>query len=175
MTEKPSGPDAALRWICVGAGILIAWGGIQMAMIAAGNVRPQMALAHSHDRANASVLGVRWEEHDLGRRRGTGVSSVQGHDFVNVCYVRFHFAADGHDVEREVEATGFSVSDPRTPPYHAGDILPVMYRPHHPEDAVVETRSSIWGPIIAPGGAALLLFIFAGGLFYGFRLMSRGN
>lgn len=72
VTEKPSGPDAALRWICVGAGILIAWAGIRMAMI-------------------------------------------------------------------------------------------------------VDTRSSIWGPIIAPGGAALLLFIFAGALFYVFRLMSRGN
>jgi hypothetical protein len=172
VTEKPSGPDAALRWICVGAGILIAWGGIQMALLAAGNVRGQMALAHSHTRANASVLGIRWEKHDLGRRRGVGVSNLQGNDFVDVCYVKFHFAADGHDVQREVD---FGVSDPRTPPYHAGDILPVMYRPHHPEEAVVDIPGSIWGPIIAPGGAALLLFIFAGALFYVFHRMSRGD
>jgi hypothetical protein len=175
--EKPSGPNAALRWICAGVGVLIAWSGIQMAMIAVGNVRPQMALAHSHVRANASVLGVRWEKHDMGRKKGTGTSStsLQDNDFVNVCYVRFHFAADGHDVEREVEASGFGVSDPDHPPYHAGDVMPVMYRPHHPEYAVVDATSSIWGPIIAPGAVASLLFIFAGALFYVFRVMSRGN
>jgi hypothetical protein len=51
----------------------------------------------------------------------------------------------------------------------------VMYRPHHPEEAVVDIPGSIWGPIIAPGGAALLLFIFAGALFYVFHRMSRGD
>jgi hypothetical protein len=175
MSEQAAGPEAALRWICVGAGVLIAWAGIQVAAIAVGNVRPQMALSHGHVRANASVLGVRWERRDMGRKKGTGVgsSSFQPNDFVNICYVRFHFAADGHDVEREVESSVLGSSDPDHPPYRTGELLPVIYRPHHPEYAVVDATSSIWGPIIAPGAAALLLFIFAGALFYIFRLMSR--
>jgi hypothetical protein len=176
MSEDAAGPEAALRWICVGAGVLIAWAGIQMASIAVGNVRPQIALSHDHVRANASILGVRWEKRDMGRKKGTGLAStLQPNDFVNICYVRFHFAADGHDVEREIESSLPGSSDPDNPPYHAGDVLPVIYRPHHPEYAVVDATSSIWGPIIAPTAAALLLFIFAGALFYVFRVMSRGS
>jgi ribosomal-protein-alanine N-acetyltransferase len=174
MTENSSGPSA-LRWICVVVGVMLAWSGIQMAMIAIGNFRPQMALAHSHVTADATVLGVRWEKHDMGRKKGTGVAStsLQDNDFVNVCYVRFHFVADGHDVEGEIEPAGFGASDPAAPPYHTGDVIRVMYRPGHPDHAVLNVSSSIWGPIIAPGAVALLLFIFAGALFYGFRLMSR--
>ena len=148
-----------------------------MAMIAIGNYRPQMTLAHSHISADATVLGVRWEKHDMGRRRGVRAGGLQdqieGHDFVDVCYVRFHFVADGHDVEGEIEPAGSGVSDPATPPYRTGDVIRVMYRPGHPEHAVMDASSSIWGPIIAPGAVALLLFIFAGALFYVFRLMSR--
>ena len=156
---------------------MMAWSAIQMAMIAIGNYRPQMTLAHSHVSADATVLGVRWEKHDMGRRRGVRAGGLQdqieGHDFVDVCYVRFHFVADGHDVEGEIEPAGSGVSDPATPPYRTGDVIRVMYRPGHPEHAVMDASSSIWGPIIAPGAVALLLFIFAGALFYVFRLMSR--
>lgn len=166
--RKLSGPESAGRWISLVCGLWLVLTAVQLAAVAAGNVRPQMALRHSHVRANAQVIGVRWEEHDLGRRKGRldsdTLSISDPRAKMQVCFVRFHFTDHGRDIEREVEAQGVHNSDPAAPLYHVGDALPVVYRPNHPEYAVEDTGGSIWGPIVAPAAISLLLLIFGAAL-----------